>query len=523
MLRDVALSGSELAPGGSRCPRRCCARRNRSAARAGGGHGTGERCAARQAHGAGPRAANAAGAASQPECRILAARCGRALAAAAPRIAHRLRNRFGTGLLDLAGGAAAYQGSAAIGELRLEERDRRAAARLGRGRDRFVGAGYTPSACRGRSRCVRPKAAWRLSRTARELRARAGRRRGCGGGTPQPTVERLRIENGTLHRPLAPQRVRGDPARARGRRPASAPCPASPPCAEPPRAALRAARIRGTIDLNAPANLADITANLRNLRLEAFNPYIAKFAGYRIASVACRPRCATSCATDARGCDAGVREHAAGRELERKGLVDLRSSSRGTAGGPPRAHQPRVPVRGSLSDRSSTSARSSPRRSATSCARSRARRSARSRGCSAAVATAANPAGGVEPGLRPTFATGRGGVAQLAEGLAERPQLAVEVHRGFDPARDPVAPAHGAARCGARRRGGCRAGRCRNPKVIAAAERLYLERGGTRASLHACAKAGPLTGRALLAQLAAATSIGPAGPRARPPTRCVWR
>jgi hypothetical protein len=44
------------------------------------------------------------------------------------------------------------------------------------------------------------------------------------------------------------------------------------------------ARIRGTVDLQQPRTLADVTAVFRNLDLAGFTPYSAKFAGYRIAS-----------------------------------------------------------------------------------------------------------------------------------------------------------------------------------------------------------------------------------------------
>jgi hypothetical protein len=42
------------------------------------------------------------------------------------------------------------------------------------------------------------------------------------------------------------------------------------------------ARVRGTVDLDAPTELTNITARLRNLALPDFTPYAAKFAGYRI-------------------------------------------------------------------------------------------------------------------------------------------------------------------------------------------------------------------------------------------------
>ena len=101
-------------------------------------------------------------------------------------------------------------------------------------------------------------------------------------------------------------------------------------------------------------------------------------------------------------------------------------------------------------------------------------------------------------------------VARLAEGLGERPQLAVEVQGGFDPARDLEALRLRAARRDVARAAGVEAAPdLSNRKVIAAAERLYLERGGERAALRRLREAKESYGRALLAQLAATTSIDP--------------
>ena len=101
-------------------------------------------------------------------------------------------------------------------------------------------------------------------------------------------------------------------------------------------------------------------------------------------------------------------------------------------------------------------------------------------------------------------------VAQLAKGLGERPQLAVEVHGGFDPARDLEALRLRAARRDVARAAGVDAAPdLSNRKVIAAAERLYLQRGGQRAALQRLRESKESYGRALLAQLAAATSIDP--------------
>jgi len=101
-------------------------------------------------------------------------------------------------------------------------------------------------------------------------------------------------------------------------------------------------------------------------------------------------------------------------------------------------------------------------------------------------------------------------VARVAEGLGERPQLAIEVHGGFDPARDLEALRLRAARRDVARAAGVDAAPdLSNRKVIAAAERLYLQRGGQRAALRRLRENRESYGRALLAQLAAAMSIDP--------------
>jgi hypothetical protein len=84
------------------------------------------------------------------------------------------------------------------------------------------------------------------------------------------------------------------------------------------------------------------------------------------------------------------------------------------------------------------------------------------------------------------------------------------VHGGFDPARDLEALRQRAARRDVARAAGVDAAPdLSNRKVIAAAERLYLRRGGQRTALQRLREGKEPYGRALLAQLAAATSIEP--------------
>jgi hypothetical protein len=274
------------------------------------------------------------------------------------------------------------------------------------------------------------------------------------------------------------------------------------------------ARIRGSIDLNAPANLADITASLRNLRLEAFNPYIAKFAGYRIAS----GRLSATLRYELRhGRLVGANRLAfenmqLGEKLEQKGLVDLPlelavallADSQGRI-------NLDIPVRGSLSDPQfdfGTLIAEALGNVVRKIVSAPFRALARLFGGGADADEPGQVA--FTPGSARLSPPAEESVAQLAEGLGERPQLAVEVRGGFDPARDLEALRLRAARRDVARAAGVDAAPdLSNRKVIAAAERLYLRRGGERAVLRRLREGKESYGRALLAQLAAGMSIEP--------------
>ena len=427
----------------------------------------------------------------------------------------------GTGLLDLAGGAAAYQGSASIGELRLEERESGALLLAWEeAASDSLALDTQPFSLRAGEIALRaPEGRLEIEQdgTVNFARVLAGGAED-GGGTPQLTVERLRIENGTLH---FADRSLDNAFEVTMRELAGAVTGVSTAPGEPARVRLNGrvqpygvARIRGTIDLNAPANLADITATLRNLRLEAFNPYIAKFAGYRIAS----GRLSATLRYEVRdGRLVGANQLAfenmqLGEKLERKGLVDLPLELVVALLADPQGRiSLDVPVRGSLSD---------PQFDFGAIVLEALGNVVRKIVSAPFRALARLIGGGADEGDpgQVTFSPGSARlsppaeeeVAQLAKGLAERPQLAVEVHGGFDPARDLEALRLRAARRDVARAAGVDAApEMSNPKVIAAAERLYLERGGTRAVLQRLREGKEPYGRALLAQLAAATSIDP--------------
>jgi hypothetical protein len=349
---------------------------------------------------------------------------------------------------------------------------------------------------------------------------------GTGKGKARPLrakLERLRIENGTLHfadhslaSPFAltlrdlSGAVSGigaqDPARVRlaGR-------------VQP----YGTARIVGTIDIAAPTTRADVRARLRNVDLAALSPYVAKFAGYRIAS----GRLSANLRYELRdrrmvgSNDLLLERIELGEKLEAKGVFDLPlelavallADSRGRI-------ELDVPVRGNLND---------PQFDIGDIV-GRAFRNALGKVISApfrAIAALFGDDGG--PGTV-AFAAGSDAlappaeedVAQLAQALAERPRLGVTVHGGYDPERDLEGLRLRAAREEVARAAGVKGvPDLSDPKVVRAAERLYLKRVGERGELDALRKEEPRYGRALLQRLAAALPADPAAAQALARTR----
>ena len=354
-----------------------------------------------------------------------------------------------------------------------------------------------------------------FARVLGRRRQRGRRRHRC-----RPAVERLRIEQGTLH---FADRSLANPFEVTMRELAGAVTGFSTAKGEPARVRLNGrvqpygvARIRGTIDLNAPTKLADITANLRNLRLEAFNPYIAKFAGYRIAS----GRLSATLRYEVRdGRLVGANQLAfenmqLGEKLERKGLVDLPLELAVALLADPQGRiNLDIPVRGSLNDPQfdfgaivAEALGNVVRKIVSAPFRALARlfgggdderRAGRWRSARA------------PPGFRrPPRRASRGSPKASPSARSSRSRCTA-VRSGARPRG--AAPARRAARCSRARAGmrgaardvqseGDRAGRARSTSSAAATARLC----------DACARARNRYGRALLAQLAAGTSIDPA-------------
>ena len=273
------------------------------------------------------------------------------------------------------------------------------------------------------------------------------------------------------------------------------------------------ARIRGTIDLGAPTSLADITARLRNLRLEAFNPYIARFAGYRIASGRV---------------SAGLRyELKDGRLVGRNDLVfeEMRLGEKVAGAGA--ADLPLelavalladakgrialdIPVSGNLRDPKFDFGAIVARAVGNTLQRIV---TAPFRALAALVGGGGEDLGAVAfaPGRAELSPPAEEDVARIAEALAERPRLAVAVHPGYDSERDlralrlRAAGDEVAARAGVDPRGPLD---FTNGKVRRAAAQIFLRRGGSRQELHALRESEADYGRALLRRIAAALPIG---------------
>jgi hypothetical protein len=422
----------------------------------------------------------------------------------------------GTGLLDIAGHVS-YQGSAAIRDLRLEER----------------GSGALLLAWReGETDALRFRSA-RPSIEAGEIVLRAPEGRlvieengavnfaavfagdGEGDGM-RAAFERLRVEEGVLH---FADRSLATPFQATIGELSGAVLGFSTGQNDPARVRLDGrvqpygvARIRGTINLNAPTTLADITAAFRNLRLSAFNPYIVKFAGRRIESgtLSAKLRYEVRDGRLVGSNQLAFQNMRLGEKMEERGVLDLpldlAVALLADANG---RIDLAVPVRGNLND---------PQFDIGAIV-ARALGNVVRKIVSAPFRALASLFGaggededpgaiGFAPGAAALSPPAEENVARVARGLAERPGLAVEVRGGYDPARDLQALRLRAAREAVASAAGVETPLdLSDPKVVQAAEALYLRRGGERAALEALRKGEQSYGRALLGRLAATAQI----------------
>ena len=202
----------------------------------------------------------------------------------------------GSGRLDVSQGAVSYDGSARVGGLRIEARDSGALLLAWKEAEtaklRFDSSPLTIAAGEIALRAPEGRLVIEQGGAVNFAEAFGGAGRDNATRDDDPgarvSVERLRVEAGTLH---FADRSLDTPFEATIGELSGAVAGFSTAANAPAQVRLNGrvqpygvARIRGTINLNAPTTLADITAVFRNLQLEAFNPYVAKFAGYRIES-----------------------------------------------------------------------------------------------------------------------------------------------------------------------------------------------------------------------------------------------
>jgi Domain of Unknown Function (DUF748) len=417
----------------------------------------------------------------------------------------------GKGALRIGEATAAYEGVAAVRALRLEQRDSGAlllawqhaetdSLRLGLAPVRVEIGDLVARAPEGRLVIAQDGS----------VNFAALMPKGEGKGAPARVgLERLRVEKGTLH---FADRSLANPFEVTLRELSGSITGLGNASSEPARIRLAgrvqpygSARIRGTINLDAPTQLADVRANLRNLQLEAFNPYIAKFAGYRIES----GRLSADLRYELRdrrlvGTNKLALERIQlGEKLETRGLLDLPlelavallTDAQGRI-------NLDIPVRGNLNDPQFD----------IGAITARAFGNVVKKMVSAPFRALAGLFGGADgdpgalafdPGSAALTPPAEEELAQLARLLEERPRLAIEVRAGYDAARDPQALRLRAARSDIARAAGIDGTlELSDPKVVRAAERLYLERVGNRAELAALRKSEPRYGRALLERLA---------------------
>ncbi len=424
----------------------------------------------------------------------------------------------GTGRL-LFENAISYQGSAAIRDLRLEERGSEALL-LGwkAGETQSLRFTSSPLAIEADEIALRaPEGRLVIEENGGvNFAAVFPHSEGTGGEGLQASFERLRIEEGVLH---FADRSLATPFQATIRELSGTVLGFSTEKNDPARVRLNGrvqpygvARIRGTINLNAPTTLADITAVFRNLPLEAFNPYVAKFAGYRIES----GRLSAELRYEVRdGRLSGTNQLAfqnmqLGEKLEQKGLLDLPfelavallADSKGRI-------DLTIPVRGNLNDPQFDMG------AIVSRALGNVVRKVVTAPFRALAALFGGKDGDEHPG-EIGFAPGSAvlsppaeeDVARVAQALGERPRLGVEVQGAYDAQRDLQALRMRAAREAVASAAGAELPLdLSNPKVRETAEKLHLSRGGERQVLDALRKSEADYGRLLLERLAAMAPV----------------
>jgi len=267
------------------------------------------------------------------------------------------------------------------------------------------------------------------------------------------------------------------------------------------------ARIRGSVDFDAPKSLTNVVATFRNVPLAELTPYVVKFAGYRVesgrvsAELRYRVRDGQLVGQNEltfEELELGEKVQGAGaRDLPLELVVALLADSKGHI-------NLDIPVSGDLND---------PQFDFGGLV-ARALGNVVGKIVSAPFRVLAGVFGKGDADLdRVAFAPGSAAlsppaeetVAQVARALGERPRLEVSVQGGYDPQADlealrrDTARREIAQRAGVEGKGPLDFG---DPKVLQAAERLYLERVGNRLQMLALRERDTRYARALLEALA---------------------
>jgi outer membrane protein OmpA-like peptidoglycan-associated protein len=280
------------------------------------------------------------------------------------------------------------------------------------------------------------------------------------------------------------------------------------------------ARIRGSIELEAPKTLTNVVASFRNLDVAAFTSYAAKFAGYRIRSgrVSADLRYRVRDGRLVGDNDLRFESLQLGEKVESAGAPDLPlelavavlSDAQGRI-------NVAIPVSGDLNN---------PRVDFAGLV-SNAIRNVIGRIVSAPFRALARLFGRsgeqldqvrFEPGGVALTPPQEEALAHVAQALAERPQLELTVRGAYDPQADIEAMRRRAVRrdivraAGYELKGNEDPGGLyfSDPKILHAAENLFLQRVGNRAELAKLRESGDRYPRMLVEQLAAKMPIAPA-------------
>ena len=247
------------------------------------------------------------------------------------------------------------------------------------------------------------------------------------------------------------------------------------------------ARIEGLIDLAAPSAATDVRAAFRNLRLASFNPYVVKFAGYRIesgsvsANLRYRVRESRLEGTN----ELALEQMQLGEKVQKAGALDLPlellvallADDKGRI-------DLHIPVSGDLRDPKFDFG----------AIFAQAIGSTVRKVVSAPFRAIGNLLKGdrefgqvaFAPGTAEVSPQARQDLQQVAQALAQRPGLEVSVCGGYDPERDAPALRMLAARREIAERAGTKApAELDVREMVVAAERLFLERIGSRLELQA--------------------------------------